>query len=108
MKKAIIIITTLAGLGFIFWKEILFLILVQFASPKDNVASHKEIMWQQGPDQRTDDRPNIIVIVADDLGINDMTDYDDLDPSGTIDTPNIDFIGNMGIKFKKANSGSAT
>ena len=108
MKKAIIIIATLAGLGFIFWKEILFLILVQFASPKDNVGPHQEIMWQQGPDQRTDNRPNIIVIVADDLGINDMTDYDDLDPSGTIDTPNIDFIGNMGIKFKNAYSGSAT
>ena len=48
------------------------------------------------------------MIVADDLGINDMTDYDDLDPSGTMDTPNIDFIANSGIKFKNAYSGSAT
>ena len=83
-------------------------LLVQTAAPKDNVGPNQEIIWQQGPDTRSDDRPNIIVIVADDLGINDMTDYDDLDPSGTMDTPNIDFIANSGIKFKNAYSGSAT
>ena len=99
MKKAIIIIATLAGLGFIFWKEILFLILVQFASPKDNVGPHQEIMWQQGPDQRTDNRPNIIVIVADDLGINDMTDYDDLDPSGTHRYPKYRFYRQHGLSL---------
>ena len=69
-----------------FWKDILFFVLVQIAAPKDNVGPHQEIVWQQGPDFRTDSRPNIIVIVADDLGINDMTDYDNLDPSGTVNT----------------------
>ena len=108
MKRVIFGILIIVGLGFIFWKEILFLILVQIASPKDNVGPNQEVVWQQGPDLRDDDRPNIIVIVADDLGINDMTNYDDLDPSGTVNTPNIDFIANTGIKFKNAYSGSAT
>ncbi len=108
MKKILIVTLALLGLGLIFWKDLLFWLLVQTAAPKDNVGPNQEIVWQQGPDTRSDDRPNIIVIVADDLGINDMTDYDDLDPSGTMDTPNIDFIANSGIKFKNAYSGSAT
>ena len=108
MKKILIVTLALLGLGLIFWKDLLFWLLVQSAAPKDNVGPNQEIFWQQGPDIRSDDRPNIIVIVADDLGINDMTDYDDLDPSGTMDTPNIDFIANSGIKFKNAYSGSAT
>ena len=108
MKKILIVALALLGLGLIFWKDMLFWLLVQTAAPKDNVGPNQEIVWQQGPDTRSDDRPNVIVIVADDLGINDMTDYDDLDPSGTMDTPNIDFIANSGIKFKNAYSGSAT
>ena len=108
MKKILIVTLALLVLGLIFWKDVLFWLLVQTAAPKDNVGPNQEIVWQQGPDTRSDDRPNIIVIVADDLGINDMTDYDDLDPSGTMDTPNIDFIANSGIKFKNAYSGSAT
>ena len=108
MKKILIVTLALLGLGLIFWKDVLFWLLVQTAAPKDNVGPNQEIVWQQGPDTRSDDRPNVIVIVADDLGINDMTDYDDLDPSGTMDTPNIDFIANSGIKFKNAYSGSAT
>ena len=108
MKKILIVTLALLGLGLIFWKDLLFWLLVQTAAPKDSVGPNQEIVWQQGPDTRSDDRPNIIVIVADDLGINDMTDYDDLDPSGTMDTPNIDFIANSGIKFKNAYSGSAT
>ena len=108
MKKVLIVALALFGLGLIFWKDVLFWLLVQIAAPKDNVGPNQEIVWQQGPDTRSDDRPNVIVIVADDLGINDMTDYDDLDPSGTMDTPNIDFIANSGIKFKNAYSGSAT
>ena len=108
MKRLLLILLIIGGLCLIFWKEILFQILVYYAAPKDNVSAHREVVWQQGPDIRTDERPNIIVIVADDLGINDMTDYDNLTPSGTMHTPNIDFIANTGIKFNNAYSGSAT
>ena len=38
MKKVVFGILIITGLGFIFWKEILFLILVQIAAPKDNVG----------------------------------------------------------------------
>ncbi len=50
------------------------------------------------------DRPNIIVILADDLGYGDVSAYE----SSTIHTPNIDRIGNEGIRFNNGYATSAT
>ena len=41
-----------------------------------------------------DTRPNIIIIMADDLGYSDLKSY-----GGEIDTPHIDSIGKRGIKY---------
>ena len=108
MKKIIFATVAVLGVLAFFWRDILFFIIVTFVRPDYQISPNQEISWQEGPEVRTDDRPNIIVIVADDLGINDMTNYDDLEPGGTVNTPNIDFIANSGIKFKNAYSGSAT
>lgn len=48
--------------------------------------------------KRTDDRPNIILIVADDLGYSDLRSYGNL----FIHTPNIDSLGIGGIRFTRA------
>ena len=49
MKKILIVTLALLGLGLIFWKDVLFWLLVQTAAPKDNVGPNQEIIWQQGP-----------------------------------------------------------
>ncbi len=41
-----------------------------------------------------DDRPNIILILADDMGYSDLGCY-----GGGINTPNLDQLGNQGIRF---------
>ena len=43
---------------------------------------------------KKDKRPNIIVIMADDLGYSDMGCY-----GGEIQTPNLDYLANTGIRF---------
>ncbi|HLA59536.1 MAG TPA: sulfatase-like hydrolase/transferase, partial [Puia sp.] len=48
-------------------------------------------------------KPNIIFIVADDLGYGNLTSYN---PSHKVPTPNIDRIGKEGIKFTQFYSGS--
>lgn len=44
--------------------------------------------------RQTDDRPNIIVIMADDMGFSDLGCY-----GGEIDTPNIDGLAESGLQF---------
>lgn len=50
------------------------------------------------------DRPNIIFILADDLGMGDVSCFN---KAGQIKTPNIDKIGKNGIMFTDAHSSSA-
>ena len=102
-----VLLIIIASIAF-FWKELFFLYIINFVFDRNEVSINREISWKQGPEVRIDNRPNIIVIVADDLGINDLTGYDDLTPGGTVSTPNIDFIANNGIKFKNAYAGSAS
>ncbi|MCA8972707.1 MAG: sulfatase, partial [Planctomycetes bacterium] len=50
-------------------------------------------------------RPNVLVIVADDLGIRDLGAYDDLDPEGRrcfYETPNLDRLAREGVRFTNA------
>ncbi|KAB7646574.1 sulfatase-like hydrolase/transferase [Polymorphobacter fuscus] len=72
------------------------------------VAPNRPVAWAQGPatapaGQRP---PNIILIIADDLGINDIS----LTGSGVagVKTPNIDAIGRQGVVFANGYAGNAT
>lgn len=49
-------------------------------------------------------KPNILLIVADDLGKGDVSTYG----SKTIHTPNIDMIANCGVRFENGYATSAT
>ncbi len=49
-------------------------------------------------------RPNVIVIMADDLGRGDVSAY----KKGTIKTPNIDKLANGGVRFNNGYATSAT
>ena len=68
MKNILFFLLALGLLIFLFWKE-LFLSFVVITG-KFNVSENKEIIWEKGPENRIDDRPNFIVFVADDLGIS--------------------------------------
>ena len=51
-----------------------------------------------------DARPNIVCILADDLGIGDVKAFN---PAGKVATPNFDQLAADGMKFTDAHSGSA-
>ena len=53
-------------------------------------------------------RPNIILIVADDLGFNDITAHGGGVAKGTVPTPNIDSLAKNGVDFLAGYSGNAT
>ena len=54
------------------------------------------------PLERSDDRPNVLIIIADDLGYADLGSY-----GGEIPTPNIDRIAEEGAKFTEGYVASA-
>ncbi len=73
------------------------------------------VSWQQGPasdgsaSDNSDSRPpNIVLIVADDLGFNDITFYGGGIAAGTVPTPHIDSIAAQGIHFPNGYAGNAT
>ena len=57
-----------------------------------------------GDDDSASKRPNVIVILCDDLGYGDVSAYG----STTISTPNVDSLAHGGVCFNNAYSSSAT
>ena len=68
------------------------------------VAPHRAVSWQTG-DWSGDGRrqPNIIVILTDDMGFNDVSLYG----GGLIETPHIDGLAAQGVRFANGYAGSA-
>ncbi len=52
---------------------------------------------------KTDQKPNVVIILADDLGYGDLSCYG----SQSIETPNIDAVATEGMRFSRFYSGSA-
>lgn len=111
MKKILLIITTLTVvIGSFAWVmriEIL-LAMVKYRFSSIEVADQRELHWQQGPLENfigAGQRPaNIILIVADDLGYNDISTFG----GGIIKTPGIDRLAEEGVVFEQSYSGAST
>ena len=58
--------------------------------------------------RRSDPRPNVIVILADDLGFNDFSFFGGGLHNGLVQTPNIDALAKYGAAFGNAYAGHAT
>nr|WP_310525340.1 sulfatase-like hydrolase/transferase [Polymorphobacter sp.] len=71
-------------------------------------AANHPVIWAQGPAAPASAQrpPNIILIMADDLGINNLS----LTGTGVagVPTPNIDAIGRQGVTFTNGYAGNAT
>ncbi|MCL9998609.1 MAG: sulfatase [Erythrobacter sp.] len=72
----------------------------------------RPVSWDQGPTQATaplaDRPPNIVFILLDDLGYNDITTFGGGIAGGKVPTPNIDRLAAQGAIFSQAYSGTGT
>jgi len=105
--------TLLAGAGAWYWREALFLPLPGMLDRwRDPIGPMRPVTWQAGPDTPTAPpgrrAPNIVVIVADDLGYNDVTFGGGGVAGGAVPTPHIDSIANDGVEFTRGYAGNAT
>ena len=80
---------------------------------KQPIGPNQEVTWARGPapspatGQAGQRPPNIILIVADDLGINDTT-ATGTGVEGKVPTPHIDSIAKTGVRFANGYAANAT
>ena len=77
------------------------------ASIKNPTGDNREIIWQKGPDTRTVDKPNVVVILVDDLGFNEVSSYGGGMDNGRVKTPNIDQLAADGVLCTNGYSATA-
>ena len=114
------VVTTAAALlllavGWVYFypsAAILTAIKVRGAIDTARVAPPRGIAWQQGPHTEVaspaDRPPNIVLIVADDLGYNDISTFGGGVAGGRLQTPHIDALASQGAVFSQSYSGSST
>ena len=109
MKKillsTIVVAVVLGSIAWFMRLEIL-LQLVSYRYSSMDVGQPRDLAWQQGPvvRQYSEKPPNIILIVADDLGYNDISTFG----GGIIQTPGIDRLAREGVVFNQSYSGAST
>ncbi|WP_291048335.1 sulfatase [Hyphomonas sp.] len=105
-----VLIIGAGALAFFNRKEIILYLVTRSERPE--IAPNRPILWMKGPEtaaQPPAERPpNIIFILADDLGINDISTFGGGVAGGRVPTPNIDRLAADGALFSTAYSGTGT
>jgi arylsulfatase A-like enzyme len=105
MKKWIIgfliVVVVIGCVGFMYRNQLLLEgigLLVKLRTP---VGPHQEVDWSKSTAEagKGDRPPNIVLIVADDLGWNDLTLNGGGVADGTVPTPHIDSLATEGVRF---------
>ena len=87
---------------FLVWgfKRDIALTLIPIALKLSNpISENQEINWSIEESSEIATKPNIILILADDLGFNDVSFYNGGAADGSLMTPNIDNLAKEGVAF---------
>ena len=89
-------------------KEAILMMIAHSQLP--HVAPNHSVTWSEGPatPPAGAQPPNVILILADDMGYNDITFNGGGVAGGLVPTPNIDSIGQGGVSFANGYDGNAT
>jgi arylsulfatase A-like enzyme len=106
---ALVFVAVQAGPALLFRYPALVGTLIRLVDP---IGAHQEVVWARGPavenKPASDQTPNIVVILVDDLGWNDLTWRGGGVAEGTVPTPHIDSIAAEGVQFTQGYAGNAT
>ena len=82
------------------------------AERRRSIGPHQAVDWDSGTDPQGralgERPPNIVLILADDLGWNDLTFGGGGVAGGTVPTPNIDSLANDGVSFRNGYAANGT
>lgn len=112
MKKLkwIAAVALLIGAGYLALQKYWIYIPGKIAQLREPIADNHPVTWAQGPATPPAGKrpPNVILIVADDLGMNDISLYGGGVAGGAVPTPNIDSIAKQGVSFANGYAANAT
>ena len=108
IRIGLVLVVAIAG-GWIFRAEIALFGINQMMAAQAEIGPTQEINWSTGTDaegRSPEDRPpNIVLILADDLGWNDLSMNG---PNPTTQTPNIDALAADGLTFSQGYAANGT
>ena len=115
-QKTLVIVAAalvgLLGLGWLYQDRILLALIGFAAQRRVPVGPNQPVVWDRGPDPAGRDPgerpPNIVVIMADDLGWNDLGFAGGGVAGGSVPTPNIDSLARDGVSFSSGYSANGT
>jgi arylsulfatase A-like enzyme len=98
------------AVGYGLWERYYYYLPALIASVTNPVQPNQPVHWAQGPANAPSGErpPNVVFILADDLGYNDTRFNGGGVARGVVPTPNIDSISKDGVTFVNGYSGNAT
>lgn len=115
-KAALGLLIVIAVAGTIIWLNraaiLTHIVLNRAEAAKEYIAPHQPVTWQSGPSEPSvsdESRPpNIVFILLDDFGYNDLSTFGGGVADGRVPTPNIDRLAADGAIYTQAYSGTGT
>jgi uncharacterized sulfatase len=115
MKRGVWLLAVLllsVGLGWLFRTELMLQAIGVAVKLRVPVGPHQQVAWEQGPAQAarpaSERPPNVVLILVDDLGWNDLSFNGGGVAAGSVPTPRIDSLAAEGVNFTRGYSASGT
>jgi arylsulfatase A-like enzyme len=106
------VVVVLLAAGTAVWAYRFDLIIMAARTRLPKVEPYHPVTWNEGPPtpaQPIEQRPpNVVFILADDLGFNDIRTNGGGVAGGVVPTPNIDSVAHDGVSFANGYAGNAT
>jgi uncharacterized sulfatase len=112
MRRILVALGLLLVLLFVYRAEVLLFLARHAIEAARDVGPPREVEWQRGPEVAgappSERPPNIVLILADDMGWNDVSTYGGGAGQGSVETPHIDALAREGVAFTTGYSGNGT
>ena len=112
MIRVLVFVVALLGVVYVYRAEVVLFLAHQMIEAARDVGPHQEVAWQRGPEVAEappgERPPNIILILADDMGWNDVSTFGGGAGNGSVKTPNIDALAQEGVAFTTGYAGNGT
>ena len=112
LLRVLVVLVLLLGLVWVFRVEVTLTSVKAMTEWTRDVGPPRNVEWQRGPDTASappgERPPNIVLILADDMGWNDVSTHGGGAGAGTVQTPHIDALAREGVDFTTGYAANAT